>query len=548
MIPMSDSPSLRNLVYAILITAAAGSIAGRIVGVTDVYEPYKFRAPGDTTAPKPTWPAVRPTPTPTLGGNDRSRWATVRALVDDGTYVIGHRDDALRTPQNPYGDTGIMAEDGWKTFDKVQRPDTKAFYSSKPPLLPTLLAGEYWVLKKALGWSITDPHGQVIRTILMTVNWLPFVISLILLARLVEPLGTTDWGRLFVFAAGCFATYQVTFAITLNNHTVACWSALFTLYFVFRGARDEAGVRSGGVRSEEKQTALPTPHSPLPTPHSSLLTETLAPRPSSLILAGFFAAFTACNELPAASLAVALLVLLLTRMPGPTLRYFVPAALVPVAAFFVTNYLAIGQWAPAYGEFGGPWYNYPGSHWRLEPGEIKPGIDFAWQKETKLQYAVNLLIGHHGLFSLSPIFLLAVAGMFLALGQSLRFGGDRQAGERPAAAGAGGLMRFFRELPPRPLIAGLSLVIMVTVVAFYIVKTGNYGGWTAGPRWLMWLTPLFLLAMLPCVDWLAGRRWGRWLGYVLLGFSVLSVSYPAWNPWRHPWIYNLLEALGRITY
>ena len=517
MIPMNDSSSLRNFVYALMITVAAGSVAARVVGVTEVYEPYRYREPGDTTASKPTWPALRPTPTPTLGGNDRSRWATVRALVDHGTYVIGHREDALRTPQNPYGDTGIMAEPGWKTFDMVQRPDTGDFYSSKPPLLPTLLAGEYWVLKKLLGWSITDPHGWVIHTILLTVNWLPFVISLVLLARLVERLGTTDWGRLFAFAAGCFATYQTTFAIALNNHTVACWSALFALYFALP-------LFAERERKHDDSSPLPPPPSSLPPPHSSLL------------FAGFFAAFTACNELPAASLAVVLFVLLLIRWPRPTLLYFVPAALVPVAAFFVTNYLAIGQWTPAYGEFGGPWYNFPGSHWELQPGEIKPGIDFAWQKETKLEYALNLLVGHHGLFSLSPIFLLAVAGMFLVLGQYLR------------REGVGGLVRFFQELPPRPLIAGLGLVLTVTVVGFYIVKTGNYGGWTAGPRWLMWLTPLFLLAMLPCVDGLAGRRWGRWLGYVLLGFSVFSVSYPAWNPWRHPWIYNLLEALGRINY
>ena len=29
---------------------------------------------------------------PTFGSNDRSRWATVRALVDEGTFVIGRRD------------------------------------------------------------------------------------------------------------------------------------------------------------------------------------------------------------------------------------------------------------------------------------------------------------------------------------------------------------------------------------------------------------------------------------------------------------------------
>ena len=41
------------------------------------------------------------------------------------------------------------------------------------------------------------------------------------------------------------------------------------------------------------------------------------------------------------------------------------------------------------------------------------------------------------------------------------------------------------------------------------------------------------------------RTWvGRGFGYGLLGLSVLSASYPAWNPWRHPWIYNLMESLG----
>jgi hypothetical protein len=49
-------------------------------------------------------------------------------------------------------------------------------------------------------------------------------------------------------------------------------------------------------------------------------------------------------------------------------------------------------------------------------------------------------------------------------------------------------------------------------------------------------------------DRLAGRRWGRLVGYVLLGVSVLSASYPAWNPWRHPWLYNLMEYYGVLSY
>ena len=35
-----------------------------------------------------------------------------------------------------------------------------------------------------------------------------------------------------------------------------------------------------------------------------------------------------------------------------------------------------------------------------------------------------------------------------------------------------------------------------------------------------------------------------WLAYLLLGFSVLSVSYPTWNPWTQPWLWNFLTYLG----
>src|SRR5205807_9092692 len=90
-------------------------------------------------------------------------------------------------------------------------------------------------------------------------------------------------------------------------------------------------------------------------------------------LAGLFAAFTACMELPAAAFAVGLGGILLWLAPRRTLLCFVPAAIVPVAAFFLTNYIAVGQWRPAYSEFGGPWYEYEGSHWRRpNPGEVRP--------------------------------------------------------------------------------------------------------------------------------------------------------------------------------
>jgi hypothetical protein len=98
------------------------------------------------------------------------------------------------------------------------------------------------------------------------------------------------------------------------------------------------------------------------------------------------------------------------------------------------------------------------------------------------------------------------------------------------------------------LIAGLTITLLVVVIGFYIINTGNYGGWTAGPRWLMWLTPFLLLSMRPALDWLAPRRWGRIVAYLLLAISAISASYPAWNPWRHPWLYNWMEKLDWIRY
>ena len=50
------------------------------------------------------------------------------------------------------------------------------------------------------------------------------------------------------------------------------------------------------------------------------------------------------------------------------------------------------------------------------------------------------------------------------------------------------------------------------------------------------------------VDWLGGRRWGRGLAYGLLAVSVFSANYGPLNPWRHPWLYDLMEARGWISY
>jgi hypothetical protein len=522
---------MRRTMDLLLILIAAAMAAGHILGLARAYEPYLYPSEASGDSSQIHWPARRPNPLPTLGANDRSRWVTVRSLVESGTYVIGRRDTTELRGKESYVDRGLVFEPGWESIDKVLRRDTNEFYSSKPPLLPTLVAGEYWVMRHLFDWSITDPRGQVIRTVLLTVNWVPLVVYLVLLSRLVKRFGTTDWGRVYVLAAGCFATFLTPFVVTLNNHSVATCACLFSLYSV--------------VKIWSAEPARGKDGKPMKAP-SSVRDDRMA---LHFLSAGFFAGFTATNELPAASFAVLLLIALILRKPGPALLLSLPAAALPVAAFLVTNYLALGRLTPAYSEVHGPWYQYEGSFWDASRGP-RHGID--WANESKAVYGFHFLLGHHGLFSLTPVFFLGLVGMVVGLRrlvgtkrgeswQGVVNSSDPETRKEQGELASDCCLSF-------PLIAVIGLVVTIVTVGFYIIQTNNYGGWTAGPRWLLWLTPLLLLAMVPVADQLARGRWGRVLGYVLLAMSIFSVSYPAWNPWRHPWIYDLGQTLGWIGY
>ena len=480
--PLMNDPtaSLRQSVYLLLVLISFGMITGYIIGVEKVIIPRT----------QSKWPINQQIPQPTHADNDRSRWATIRALVEENTYVIGVRafyDEAGEV----YEDQGQITQGGWNTIDKVLNPAigwrndnpkpneplyAKYFYSSKPPLLPTVLAGEYWAMNKLTSWMSTSkltswivPTGwtltnegrwAVVRITLFTINALPWLIAMLLMARLIERLGTTDMGRIGAMAAVCFCTFVNAFASTLNNHTVAAWSVVFALYPVAMSA----------LRAQ---------------PMSFLAS----------LLAGFWAGWTVTNELPAAAFAGLLGLWVLIQQPRAIVP-FVMGLSIPVVGFLLTNYLAIGTIVPAYEKFGTEWYQYAGSWWRPE---ITTGIDKP--KDSTLVYLFHLTFGHHGLFSLTPILLLALFSLVWP-----RFGdnGDR-----------------LRRL--RSILGWGTLVLSLVILGFYLSKTEsyNYGGWTCGPRWFIWLTPLWILGAVPILDALAGSRIGRGVMMVALGWSAL---------------------------
>src|SRR4051812_3450888 len=93
---MTDASDTRRSVYLLLTAVAVAIAAARVLGGENVLEPSRYTPPPEgysANPPEPprNWPATRPDPTPMFSSNDKSRFATIRALVDENTYAIGKR-------------------------------------------------------------------------------------------------------------------------------------------------------------------------------------------------------------------------------------------------------------------------------------------------------------------------------------------------------------------------------------------------------------------------------------------------------------------------
>lgn len=514
----TDADRLRWAVYWLLIAVCLGNAVGRIFAVTAEHNRHPF-----------------------LSANDRSRWATVRSLVDHQTFAIDE----------------VIKDRYWDTIDKVYHlgPDGKYhYYSSKPPLMACVLAGEYWLIKNTVGMEISEHPYYVGRAILIVTNGLLLFGLLWATIWIVERYAKSDFARIGIVATVAFGTFLTTYAVTINNHSLAAMSVAIALFCGLRVWCDD--------RSDARYLAG----------------------------AGFFAACAAVNDLPAFSFFGLLGLAMLIKRPAGTLLYGVPAAAVILGASLLTNYIAHQSWRPPYahradGEVLGTleekmhgaldknevpaelkdvlgkhdialsdqaeiitretgnrwvvldmgidrryaiqrtdgnievrdwdnWYDYDTSYWK--PG-VKKGVDKG-EKSIGV-YAFHVTLGHHGILSLTPVWILSLLGLGLWLSEK---GSLRQ-------------------------VAGFILLLTLICVLFYIfrpLKDRNYGGMTSGFRWAFWLIPLWLTAMIPVLDRWKNARWGQLLFAVLLLFSAVSASYSALNPWIHPWMYTYMGYLG----
>ncbi len=337
-----------------------------------------------------------------MTANDISRWCTVWSLLERGTYAIdecpwqGDTQDKIQWPPRKPGEPAPA--DG--------QPDGRHYYSSKPALISTLIAGMLYPARRITGvpldrvvlqeraerWTQKpdpDHPGRFepvlerpkdpakwpayvfyFKPTLIAINVIPFALFLIGFARVLDRYASNDWAWLFTLFAAAFGTYLLPYTQTLNNHTIGAFAAFFALDPFLR-IWDEGLDR--GWR---------------------------------FAMAGFFAGFAAFDRAaragvpgaarPDASMA-------LPTADAPLLR---PGVGLAFGCVRRAQYLEFGAFFLPYESFGSDAYLWEGSIWQT-PLELDA---FNKTPEPYWVYLWHITFGHHGVFSLTPIYLLSVWG------------------------------------------------------------------------------------------------------------------------------------------
>jgi hypothetical protein len=349
--------------------------------------------------------------------NTGSRYATVEALVDYGTWII---DDTIFH----------------KTIDRVVMDGHS--YSSKPPLLPTYAAGVYWLYQAVTGKKIAEYEGDVVWFGSLTSGWLFHLIFLVYFYRLMRLLLRNEWAALGGLACAGFAYLGVGYAATLNNHSIGACLALVGFYYAVRAQRAPEDVRPW-------------------------------------IFSGLWLGFLPGLDLPALAISGVIGVYLFATDRNKALFAFAPALLPGLALHLILTYVSSGSLIPIY--MRRDLYDYAGSYWNNEAG-----IDAL--REHKLLYTFNSLLGHHGLFSMTPIFAFSAWELFRTIQKKLP---------------------LYRE-------ALVVLAISVVLGIFYTGYSHNYGGWCVGMRWFIPFMPFLLVFV------------GVWLDRLVIGVTFARVA------------------------
>lgn len=501
--------------------------------------------------------------TPFLSANDRSRWCTIASLTEDRSFVIDRFLD-LRDSSNKFRT--------WYSIDMVRKTEadgSEHYYSSKPPLLSVMYAAVCSPIASLWNRRLSDAPLEVGRTVLLVTQWLPMTLFWIGCWIWILRSVNDSWQQMILLSFVLFGTFLTTFTNTLNNHLPAAISMAASLVLLrmvaapgvepttswrsirdclllgltasFTAACDLPALAWAAIliplvflltRSTSRTTWVVFGMLPVaiafaatnwiaygdlkpPYAHREELGPKIATVPASIANSNQSIQEPTTQDLDAIGKA----------LQGANERVLAPISIQSArrentweASFKTESDLskrfavvrdgekwAIHQW--------NDWYDYPKSYWLPKN---KRGVDLG--EPSIARYAFHVLIGHHGVLSLTPFWFLSLIGLAVIL----KHPSDRSS--------------FF--------IALAIAVVTAVCLAFYISRPlidRNYGGVASGFRWMFWLIPAWF-CFLPKGLEIASRTWiGKTLVIVTMVVSVFWATIPWENPWQSPLIFTWLS-------
>lgn len=274
--------------------------------------------------------------------NSGSRFATIESLIHRGTFQI---DDST-----------------FQTVDKVKIGDH--FYSSKPPLLPTLTAGAYWVYSHFTGKNFQTARQDAIHFCILISSGLCHLLLLYFFFLCLTLLYSNPLSIFMGFLLLTFGFLGTGYATDLNNHTPAAAMVVIAFYCAYR-----------------------LMHKP---PRKNILL---------WLSCGFFSGLAAAFDLPALIYALGFAVYLYPKRSIQNFVVFAFGLSLPLIAHFILSFISTGSLLPVYAR--PEVYVYPGSYW-LNP------VSLDALNEPKWIYFLNSLFGHHGFLIMTPVLIFAL--------------------------------------------------------------------------------------------------------------------------------------------
>ncbi len=294
------------------------------------------------------------------GDTVTSRLATVYALAHDGTWYI---DRPLDLPENPF-----IAH----TVDKVVTREGRLM-SSKPPVLPLLMTGEYMVMRALFDWNLDNKEQlrPILKVMIFTLVKIPYITGLVFFAMLLRMFLADCRSAALLLAMLAFASPLPGYACQLNNHTPAAAAMIVALFF---------GL---GIYTDKLKCA-----------------------PVNFLAFGFFSALVFVLDMPATIFPAFMAILIFIRFPKQSVVWGTLGGLPILLLHFGIMTAITGSPLPV--QTQEQMYNFRNSYWRNPMGV--DGLN-----ENRGVYLFHMTFGRFGTFLLFPVLILALPGFFLGL-------------------------------------------------------------------------------------------------------------------------------------